>query len=78
MKTSKLPVLDIKVNVNHEESNRIDFEFYEKPTRNPKVILANSALSYSKKRTILTQECLRTLRNTKVELGPKSTEEALE
>ena len=35
------------------------------------VILANSALSHPQKRTILTQECLRRLRNTKVELGPE-------
>ena len=66
-----MPVLDIKVKVNCDEMNRIDFEFYEKPTWNPIVILASSALSYSKKRTILTQECLRRLRNTKVELGPE-------
>ena len=31
----------------------------------------NSALSFSQKRTILTQECLRILRNTKIELGPE-------
>ena len=30
----------------------------------------DSALSFSQKRTILTQECLRRLRNTKIELGP--------
>jgi hypothetical protein len=66
----KLAVLDLKVNVNHDEQNRIDFEFFEKPTKNPRVILADSALSFSKKRTILTQECLRRLRNTKIELGP--------
>ena len=66
----KLAVLDLKVNINKLEHNRIDFEFYEKPTRNPRVILASSALSWSSKRTILTQECLRRLRNTKLELGP--------
>ena len=65
----KLPVLDVKVDVNEEEDNRIDFEFFEKPTKNPRVILASSALSISQKRTILTQECLRRLRNTKLELG---------
>ena len=32
--------------------------------------MADSALSIAKKRTILTQECLRRLRNTKIELGP--------
>lgn len=68
---NKLPVLDVKVDINEEENYRIDFEFFEKPTRNPKVILMDSALSFSQKRTILTQECLRRLRNTKVELGPE-------
>ena len=71
----KLPVLDVTVNINYKEDNRIDFEFFEKPTKkptkNPKVILANSALSISKKRTILKQEYLRRLRNTKKELGPE-------
>ena len=66
----KLPVLDVKVNVNQQEKNRIDFEYYEKPTKLPRVILADSALSFNQKRTILTQECLRILRNTKLELGP--------
>ena len=50
----KLPVLDVKVDVNEGEQNRIDFEFFSKPTKNPRVILADSALSFSKKRTILT------------------------
>ena len=68
-KNGKLPVLDIQVNINKKEMNRIDFEFFEKKTKNPLVILANSALSWSKKRTILTQEGLRRLRNTKRELG---------
>ena len=65
----KMPALDLKVSVNEEKGNRIDFEFYEKPTKNPKVILADSAINSSSKRTILTQECIRRLRNTKVELG---------
>ena len=67
----KLPVLDIKVRINLEEHNRLDFEFYEKPTKNPRVVLAESALSFRQKRTILTQEGLRRLRNTKIELGPE-------
>ena len=66
----KLPVVDVTVNVNSNEQNGIDFAFFEKPTKNPRVILADSALSISKKRTIPTQECLRRLRNTKVELRP--------
>ena len=67
----KLAVLDVQVSVNEKEQNRIDFEFFEKPTKNTRVILADSALGFSKKRTILTQECLRRLRNTKIELGPE-------
>ena len=66
-----MPVLDVKVNVNQQEHDRIDFEYFEKPTKNPRVILADAALSFATKRTILTQECLRRLRNTKVELGPE-------
>ena len=68
-KDGKLPVLDVKVNINVKENYRMDYEFYEKPTKHPKVILANSALSMAQKRTILTQECLRVMRNTKIELG---------
>ena len=67
----KLSVLDGTVNVKSNEQNRIDFEFFEKPTKNPRVILADSAMSISKKITILTPECLHRLRNTKVELGPQ-------
>ena len=49
----KLAVLDVKANINENEHNRIDFEFYEKPTKYPKVIIANVALSFNKKMTIL-------------------------
>ena len=41
----KLPVLDVTVNINEAEQERIDYEFFEKPTKHPKVILADSALS---------------------------------
>ena len=68
-KNCKLAVLDVEVNINKQEANRIDYEFFEKPTRNKKVILEDAALPSNQKRTILTQECLRRLRNTKLELG---------
>ena len=29
----KIAILDLEVNVNKEEQNRIDFEFYEKPSK---------------------------------------------
>ena len=70
-KDRKIAILDVKVNINENEQNRIDFEFFEKPTKIQRVILADSAMSFSTKRTILTQECWRVLRNTKVELGPE-------
>ena len=65
----KLAVLDLNINLNKTEDNRIDYEYYEKPTKNCKVLLANSAINSQAKRTILTQECLRVIRNTKIELG---------
>ena len=65
------------MNINDNKNNRIDFEYYEKPTQNCRVILASSALSFTKKRTILTQEGLRRLRNTKMELGQKVQEKYL-
>ena len=65
----KIAVLDLNVKLNKEKDNRIDYEFFQKPTKNPKILLAESAINSSTKRTILTQECLRRMRNTKIELG---------
>ena len=53
----QLAVLDLKFRVNKVMKNRIDYEFYEKPTKNPKILLADSAINSNSKRTILTQEC---------------------
>ena len=68
-KSGKIPVLDVQANINKQKQNRLDFEFFEKPSKHKLVILSNSAISSSQKRTILTQECLRRMRNTKIELG---------
>ena len=65
----KVAVLDLKVNMNEVMVNRIDYEFFEKPNKNPTILMAKSAINSSSKRTILTQECLRRIRNTKIELG---------
>ena len=62
-----LPVLDVKVKL--QENGRIVYQFYEKSTKNSRVILADSALNWRQKRTILTQEALRRLKNTSLELG---------
>ena len=59
----------MEINLNEKEENRIDYEFFEKSTKNPKLLLAESAINSNSKRTILTQECLRRMRNTKLELG---------
>ena len=55
----------------------INYEFFEKPTKNPTILLAESAINSSSKRTILTQECLRRLRNTKIELDESVRNEHL-
>ena len=68
---NKIAVLDLEIKMNQEEVNRIDYEYFEKPTKNPKILMAESAINANSKRTILTQECLRRIRNTKVELGDK-------
>ena len=68
-KNGKIPILDIQARLNKKENNRLDYEFFEKPTKNKNVILFDSAIPAKQKRTILTQECLRRLRNTKIELG---------
>ena len=44
----KLPVLDLKVWLS--ETDELMFEFYEKPTKNVKTILASSAISWHQKR----------------------------
>ena len=36
-KNRKLPVLDVQVNINKSEQNRVDFEFFEKATKHPKL-----------------------------------------
>ena len=62
-----LPVLDVKVQLNSK--GKLLYQFYEKATKNNRVILASSALSWKQKRTILTQEALRRLRNTSLDMG---------
>ena len=68
-KSGRVPILDVQASISEEKQNKIEFEYYEKPTRNKKVILSDSALTAKQKRTILTQECLRRLRNTQKDLG---------
>ena len=62
-----LPVLYKKAKLDHE--GEILFDFYEKSTKNRRVILASSALPWQQKLNILTNETLRRLRNTFEKLG---------
>ena len=64
-----LPILDVKVKVSSE--NVLIHDFYEKPTKNQRVILASSALGWPQKRAIHTQEILRRFKNTSPILGEK-------
>ena len=66
----KFHVLDLKVYIRPE--NEVLYEFYEKLTKNSRIILALSALSWMQKRTILTQEAFRTIRNTSPSLGDQA------
>ena len=66
----KLPVLDLKVKLGLK--NQIDFQFYEKKTKNSRVILASSALPWRQKETILVNEAVRRLRNTTPQLGSET------
>ena len=68
-KSGKIPILDIEASINKSKQNKLEFEFYEKPTKNKFVMLSDSAIPSKQKRTILTQECLRRLRNTQIDLG---------
>ena len=56
---------------------RGSLSLFEKPYKNAKVLLAESAINANSKRTILTQECLRRILNTKLELGNGETNEQL-
>ena len=64
---SKLPVLDVKLWL--DPTGEVLFEFFEKATKNSKVILASSAIPRRQKISILTAEAVRRMRNTSRKLG---------
>ena len=41
----KIAVLDLEIKVNKERENRIDYAFFEKPTKNPKFCWLNLQLT---------------------------------
>ena len=70
----KMPILDIVVWIKRIQTeaktvkNEVFYEFYEKPMASKFVILKNSAAPLSQKRTVLTQEGIRRLKNCKGDL----------
>ena len=70
----KLPILDLKVNVQEVEEDgqpprpKIFYRYFRKSMSNWELMHADLALSASVKRTALTQYGLRILRNTKLEV----------
>ena len=65
-KSGKIPILNIQTSINKKEQNKIEFKFYEKPTKNQRIIMSDSAIPSQQKRTILTQECLRRLKTPRL------------
>ena len=57
--------------------NKYFFKFYTKPMKPKSTILASSANPKQQKRTTLTQECIRRLRNTRKQLSCTSKQEIL-
>ena len=60
-----MPLLDTQVWV---EGKTVQYEHFRKPMANPLMMLEISAMPENMKRTVLTQEVVRTLRNTKSSL----------
>ena len=56
---------------------QIFFEFYTKPTKPKRTMLATAANPWQQKRTTLTQELIRRLRNTRRELNCSRKQEIL-
>ena len=78
----KLPVLDLKtwvekVEIEGEEKHQILHQFYMKEVSSKAVIHRNAALSIKNKRTILTQECIRVIRNCHNLIGEQKRAEHL-
>ena len=71
-----LPTLDIMVRV--ESSNIISYRYYEKPTTTNTTVRMASAMSENSKLQCLSNDLVRRLLNTRVELPPRYREEVIE
>lgn len=70
-----MPLLDIQVRV---EGQEVQWKFYRKPVSSPFFLLNRSAVSAKVKRTMLAQEGLRRLRNTKPTMVKEEKKELME
>ena len=71
-----LPTLDTSLKVTAE--NVIQYKFYEKPTTTQKVIMKQSAMAENSKIQVLSNELIRRLKNTSLELGEEVKVEILD
>ena len=70
-----MPLLDIQVWI---EDNKVMYQHYRKPMANPLLMLELSAMPASMKRTALTQEVIRILRNTRPGLNQEVSTQPLD
>ena len=71
------PGLEVGPQPSKRMVQQVFFEFYHKPTKPKRTILASAANPWQQKRTTLTQECIRRLRNTKKEISCHKKQEIL-
>ena len=69
--------LEVESSPPHRMVQQIFFEFYTKPTKPKRTMLATAANPWQQKRTTLTQELIRRLRNTRKELTCSRKQEIL-
>ena len=76
----KLPTLDTNIFVTKASNNvpQIQYEFYEKPMNSKFCILEKSAMDYSSKFSILSQDQVRRLLNTKVSTDQRRKNEIID
>ena len=78
----KLPILDLNVWIERKDENdttseKVRYQFYRKPMANPLLIMSRSAMPDEVKRTALTQQALRIMKNTPPELAEKEKTQLL-
>ena len=78
----KLPIPDLNVWIERKDENdttseKAKYQFYRKPMANPLLIIPRSALPEKVKRTALTQQAIRIMKNTSPEVTEKEKTQLL-